>query len=147
MSRLDLTNEENAKHAYSCLNLEKEYNSYFKDELERLRSLQITKKQVMDIVANVVLPEDSLKVWKETKNIEHEDISTRSKNIFNGMLQAIHEGVGQDIMQSGNALWLLNGITSYYQNNATYKNDEVKFSSIMEGNVAKKVQKAYELMV
>lgn len=146
IDRLDLTNKENAEFAYKCLNLEKEYNSYFKDELERLRSLQITKKQVMDIVANVVLPEDSLKVWKETNNIEHEDISTRSKNIFNGMLQAIHEGVGQDIMQSGNALWLLNGITSYYQNNATYKNNEVKFSSIMEGNVAKKVQKAYELV-
>lgn len=146
MDRLDLTNKENAEFAYKCLNLEREYNSYFKDELERLRSLQITKKQVLDIVADVVLPEDSLKVYKATGNIEHEDISTRSKNIFNGMVQAIHEGVGQDIMQSGNALWLLNGITSFYQNNATYKNNEVKLASIMDGNVAKKVQKAYELV-
>ena len=71
---------------------------------------------------------------------------TQVKNIFNGMVQAIHEGVGQDIMQSGNALWLLNGITSFYQNNATYKNNEVKLASIMDGNVAKKVQKAYELV-
>ena len=81
MSRLDLTKEENAQFAYKCLNLEKEYNTYFKAELERLRSLQITKKQVMDIVAEVVLPEDSLKVYKATNNIEHEDISTRSKMI------------------------------------------------------------------
>ena len=146
MSRLDLTNEENAQFAYNCLNLEKEYNTYFKAELERLRSLQITKKQVMDIVAEVVLPEDSLKVFKQTNNIEHEDISTRSKNIFNGMVQAIHEGVGQEYMESGNALWLMNGITSFYQNNANYKNNEVKFSSIMEGNVARKVQKAYDLV-
>lgn len=142
--KLDLTNQDNAELVYATIGCEKQYNEFLKAELERLRSLRITKKQVMDIVANVVLPEDSLKVWKETNNIEHEDISTRSKNIFNGMVQAIHEGVGQDIMQSGNALWLLNGITSYYQNNVTYKNDEVKFSSIMTGNVFDNVKTAYE---
>lgn len=146
MSRLDLTNEENAQFAYKALNLEREYNDYFKAELERLRSLQITKKQVMDMVANVVLPDDSLKVYREVGTIEHEDISTRSKNLYNSMLQAIHEGVGQDSIESGNALWFINGVTSFYQNNANYKNDEVKFTSIMDGNVARKVQKAYELV-
>lgn len=146
MKRLDLANEENAKHAYQALNLEAEYNTYFKEELERLRSLQITKQQVMDIVASVVLPEDSLKVYKAVGSVEHEDISTRSKNLFNGMLTAIESGIGQEYLQSGNALWLLNGITTYYQNNANYKNEEVKFTSIMDGNVARKVQKAYELV-
>ena len=146
MSRLDLTNEENAKFAYKSLNLEREYNECFAAELERLRSLQITKKQVMDLVANVVLPEDSLKVYNSVGTIEHEDISTRSKNLYNSMLQAIHEGVGQDSIESGNALWFINGVTSFYQNNANYKNGEVKFTSIMDGNVARKVQKAYELV-
>ena len=146
MSRLDLMNSENAKFAYQALNLEREYNDYFKAELERLRSLQITKKQVMDIVANVVLPDESLKVYNKVGTIEHEDISTRSKNLYNSMLQAIHEGVGQEYIESGNGLWLINGITSFYQNNANYKNEEVKFMSIMDGNVANKVQKAYELI-
>ena len=146
MSRLDLTNKENAEFAYKALNLEKEYNDVFAQELERLRSLQITKKQVMDMVANVVLPEDSLKVYRAVGTIEHEDISTRSKNLYNSMLQSIHDGVGQEYIESGNALWFINGVTSFYQNNANYKNDEVKFMSIMDGNVAKKVQKAYELV-
>lgn len=146
MSRLDLMNNENAKFAYQALNLEREYNEFFKAELERLRSLQITKKQVMDIVANVVLPDESLKVYNKVGTIEHEDISTRSKNLYNSMLQAIHEGVGQEYIESGNGLWLINGITSFYQNNANYKNEEVKFMSIMDGNVANKVQKAYELI-
>ena len=146
MSRLDLMNNENAKFAYQALNLEREYNDYFKAELERLRSLQITKKQVMDIVANVVLPDESLKVYNKVGTIEHEDIPTRSKNLYNSMLQAVHEGIGQEYIESGNGLWLINGITSFYQNNANYKNDEVKFMSIMDGNVAKKVQKAYELV-
>lgn len=146
MSKLDLTNEENARYAYKCLNLEREYNECFVTELERLRNLQITKKQAMDIIANVVLPEDSLKIYKETQNIEHEDIATKSKNIINGMLTSIEQGIGQEYLESGTGLWLINGITSYYQNVANYKNNEVKFASIMEGNVSKKVQKAYELI-
>jgi len=146
MNRLDLTNEENAKFAYKALNLEKEYNEYFKAELDRLRSLQITKQQVMDIVAQVVLPEDAFKVYKKTQNIEHEDISTRGRNLFNSMLTSIHEGVGQEYMESGNALWLMNGITSHYQNHTDYKNEETKFGSIMDGYVYNKVQTAYDLI-
>jgi phage/plasmid-like protein (TIGR03299 family) len=145
MSRLDLLNGENAKFAYKSLNMEREYNEYFKAELERLRCLEITKKQVNDIIAQVVLPEDNLKVYRATHNIEHEDISTRSRNLYNAMLTAVHEGVGQEYLESGNALWLLDGITTYYQNNAKYKNNEVKFMSIMGGYVSRKVQKAYEL--
>ena len=146
MSRLDLTNKENAQFAYKALNLEREYNDYFKAELERLHCMKVTEKQVMDIVASVVLPEDAIKVYKQAGTIEHEDISTRSKNLYNSMLQTIHEGVGQDSIESGNGLWLINGVTSFYQNNANYKNEEVKFSSIMDGNVARRVQKAYELL-
>ena len=145
-SKLDTLDSDNMKHVYECLGCEKEYNDFFKAELERLRSLQITKKQVMDIVANVVLPDESLKVYNKVGTIEHEDISTRSKNLYNSMLQAVHEGIGQEYIESGNGLWLINGITSFYQNNANYKNDEVKLMSIMDGNVAKKVQKAYELI-
>ena len=146
MKRLDLTSDENAKFAYAALNMQHEYDAYFKAELERLNSLNVTKKQVMDIVAEVVLPEDSLKVYKATQNIEHEDISTRSKNLFNAMLTSIHEGVGQEYLESGTALWLMNGITSHYQNHTDYKNSESKFTSIMDGYVSKKVQKAYELV-
>lgn len=146
LDRMDLTNTENAKFAYGCLNLEKEYNDYFKAELEHLKNIKICEKQLNDILAEVVLSEESLKVYKETNNINHDDIATRGRNIFNGMKNAIHYGVGQEFLESGNGLWLINGITSYYQNNANYKNDEVKFISIMDGNVSKKVQKAYELV-
>lgn len=147
LNKLDLTNEENATFVYKTLGLEKEYNTYFKAELERLHSLKVTKAQVEEIVANVALSDDVLKIYNKVgKNINHEDIPTRSQNLYNGMMTAIHQGVGQDVIESGNGLWLINGITSFYQNNANYKNDEVKFLSITEGNVARKVQKAYDLI-
>lgn len=146
MNRLDLTNEENAKFAYQALNMEQAYNEHFKQEMERLRMLKLTEKQVMDIVADVVLSEDNLKVYRATKNIEHEDISTKGKNLFNAMITSIHQGVGQDYLESGNGLWLINGITSHYNNHTTYKSGESKFTSIMDGYVSKKVQAAYDLM-
>ena len=40
-----------------------------------------------------------------------------------------------------------NGITTFYQNEANYKNQEVMFDNIMDGNVYKKVNKAYDMML
>lgn len=146
-NKLNLDNKENATLVYDTLGLEKAYNAYFKAELERLHSLKVTKAQVEEIVANVALSKEVLGIYNKVgKNINHEDIPTRSQNLYNGMMTAIHQGVGQDIIESGNGLWLINGITSFYQNNATYKNDEVKFLSITEGNVSRKVQQAYDLI-
>ena len=59
----------------------------------------------------------------------------------------MESGIGQDILDKGNALWALNGITTYFQNNAKFKNEEVKFDNVMDGNVYKKVNKAYDMML
>jgi hypothetical protein len=62
------------------------------------------------------------------------------------MKEAMESGVGQDILESGTALWAINGITTYYQNEANYKNCEVMFDNVMDGNVYKKVNKAYDML-
>jgi len=147
MNRLDLMNQQNAVMAYEALGCEKLYQDFFKADLERLRSLKITKKQVMDIVAKTALDDEVFKVYKKVGTIEHEDISTRSRNKYNKILQYIHEGVGQEYLQSGTGLWLINGITSFFQNEANYKDNEVKFKDIVDGKVATKVQNAYKLIV
>jgi hypothetical protein len=64
-----------------------------------------------------------------------------------GMKECMESGVGQDILESGNGLWVINGITSFYQNTANFKNDEVKFDNVLDGNVYKKVQKAYDMLI
>lgn len=146
MDRLDLTNRENAEFAYRSLNLEKEYTEHFKAELEHLANIKLSEKELDNILAEIALSDESKRIFLETGNIEHEDIPTRGRNIFNGMKNAVHYGVGQEYVESGSGLWLVNGITSYYQNHVNFKNDEAKFMSIMEGNVARKVQKAYEMV-
>ena len=142
--RLDLTNEENAKFAYNALNLAEVYAKELKESLDHLRNVRITEKMLDNILAEVSLSDESLKVFKATENIFHEDIPTRGRNIFLGMKNAVESGVGQDSLVSGNAEWLINGVTTYYQNAANFKNDEAKFESILDGRVAKKVQQVYD---
>jgi hypothetical protein len=63
------------------------------------------------------------------------------------MKEALESGVGQDIQDSGTAQWVINGITTFYQNAQNYKDGETKFDSILDGSVGKKVQKAYEMLI
>lgn len=81
-------------------------------------------------------------MYKACGTIEHEDIPTQSKNTFSAMKMAVENGIGQDYGERGTGLWLMNGISSYYQNNANWRNDEVKFDSILHGYTSKKVLEA-----
>jgi hypothetical protein len=62
------------------------------------------------------------------------------------MRDIVDDGVGQDSDDRGSAMWLINGITSYYQNYANYKSEETKFDNIQSGSVSKKIQRTYDLV-
>lgn len=146
MNRLDLLNKENAEFAYRALGLWGEYESVFKESLNHLRNIKLSERDLDRVLAEIALADEAKKVFLETRNIEHEAIATRGRNIFLGMKEAMESGVGQDILESGTALWAINGITTYYQNEANYKNCEVMFDNVMDGNVYKKVNKAYDML-
>lgn len=146
MSNLDLLNKENAEFVYKTLGVYNIYQKSFKESLEHLRNIKISERDLDNIIAELTFSEETKKVFLETRNIEHDDIPTRSRNIFVGMKEAIEGGVGQDLIESGNGLWAINGVTTFYQNSVNFKNEEAKFQSIMDGNVYRKVQKAYELL-
>jgi hypothetical protein len=59
----------------------------------------------------------------------------------------MESGIGQDIQEAGTAMWALNGLTTYYQNEANFSSDEIKFDSLMQGNAYNKIQKAQELLL
>jgi len=147
MSRLDLLNKENAEFAYRTLGLWQEYESHFKDSLNHLRNIKISEKFLQNLVAEVSLSEESVKIFKSSGNIMHEDIPTRGRNIYLGMMDSIESGIGQDILESGNGLWAINGITTYFQNYANFKDTETMFDNMIDGNVYKKVQKAYDTIL
>lgn len=145
--RLDLLNKENTEFAYRTLNIAEVYTNALKESYDRLRNIQLTEADLNRVLAEIALAEDSKKIFFETKDIFNKDIPTRGRNIFLGLRECLETGVGQDIQERGTAQWALNGITSYYQNVQNYRNNEMKFDSILDGNVNKKVQKAYDLLI
>lgn len=143
--RMDLTNKENAEMAYKALRLQQTYNQFFAESLEELGRIRLTDKQTEEILVNAVLTPDVQKIYFESgKDMNCDDIPTRSKNIITSITEATHSGVGQDILDKGTGLWLVNGLTTYYQNNYDWKGDgERKFDAIVGGSVETKLQKLY----
>jgi hypothetical protein len=63
------------------------------------------------------------------------------------MRETVEYGVGQELGVKGSGMWLVNGVTSYFQNVQNYKTEENKFDSIQNGRAAQMMQKAYELII
>lgn len=147
--RIDLMNEETAQMAYRTLGIYDVYKKHFEAELENLRSIKISDKQAESIIAESLLSEDVFKIFEANGgNIFHEDIPTRSQNIFTNAMEAFHDGVGQNNRElAGTGLHVINGLSTLFQNHSTFKNEEKKFISITEGNCFNKLQKAHELIL
>ena len=145
MSRLDLLNQENAEFAYKALNVAETYTNSLKESFDHLRNIKLAERDLDNIIAQVVLAPEAAKEFMQTRNIESDLIKTRGRNIFLGVKECLESGIGQEGQERGTAMWLMNGLTSYYQNEATERSEEIKFDSIMDGNIYKKVQKTFDL--
>lgn len=142
--RLDLTNKDSAERAFKCMKLYNTYKQYFEESLAALAQIRLNDAQIEKLLVNSLLTPDVQKIYAESGSLDCDDIPTRSKNIINGVTETLHGGVGQDILSKGNGLWLVNGVTSYYQNDFDWKgDDERKFNAIMEGSVQTKLQNLY----
>ena len=145
-NRLDLTRRENAEFAFKTLNMFNVYKNSLEQSFEHLRNIKVSEKQLDDILAQVLLSESNLKVYK-TEGINHEDISSVGRNLFMNVKNSMERGIGQDISERGTAMWALNGITTYFQNEKKYTSEEKKFDSVMNGHAANKLQQAYDLLI
>lgn len=142
--RLDLTNKENAEFAFRTLKMFDVYKNSLEQSFQHLRNINLSEKRLDDILAEVLLSDSNIKLYRES-GINHPDISSRGRNQFLGVKEAMESGVGQDFGERGTAMWALNGLTTYYQNAAKFRDDEQKFLSITNGTAASKVQKFYDL--
>lgn len=142
--RLDLSNKENAEFAYRTLKMFDVYKNSLEQSFQHLRNINLSEKELDDILAQVLLSDSNIKLYRES-GINHPDITSRGRNQFLGVKEAMETGVGQDFGERGTAMWALNGLTTFYQNSAKFRDDEQKFLSITSGTAAAKVQKFYDL--
>lgn len=144
--RLDLTRKENAEFAFRTLNMFNVYKKSLEESFAHLQNIRLSEKQLDDIIAQVILTDGNLKLYRES-GIYHQDISGVGRNQFLNIKNAMEHGIGQDICERGTAMWAMNGLTTYFQNERNYRNEEQKLDSVLTGHAAHKVQAAYELLV
>lgn len=148
MSRLDLTNADNATMALKSLNLYTQYRKTFEEKIAQLRSIKVTDKQAKEVMALVTLPTAQLDIYRKTNDLFAEGISSRSRNLYQASIKSLYEGIGQGV-EEGNGLWLVNGISTLYQNhtnNDTTKNGTKMFDSITSGKISEKVNEVMNII-
>lgn len=145
-NRLDLTRKENAEFCFRTLNMYNVYKKSLEQSFEHLQNIRLSEKELDNLLAEVLLTESNLKVYKQA-GINHQDISTVGHNQFFAVKNAMERGIGQEYGEAGTGMWVINGLTTYYQNEKNFSSEELKFNNLMTGTAAMKVQKAYDLLV
>lgn len=146
--RLDWRNDDNRRKAMTVFQKSVNFSDEFKMNMLFLRSEQVNEKQISDFVAKICLDDNKFNLYvKANGNVETiDEISTHAKNQMSNLRASIEHGIGQNDYR-GTKLWLLNGLTTMYQNDKNWKSNEHKLNSIMNGTALKKVQNAYEYLM
>lgn len=146
--RLNWQNEENRRKALIVFEKSVNFSDEFKMNMLFLRNEQVNESQIKDFVASVFLDGQKFNLYLKANRIVDnvDEISTRAKNQMDALRTSIENGIGQDEYR-GSKLWLLNGLTTMYQNDKNWKSNEDKLNSIMGGTALKKVQNAYEYLM
>jgi phage/plasmid-like protein (TIGR03299 family) len=147
MNRLDLRKKENAEFTYKTLDMYDVYKNSLEKEFKHLQNIMLAEQDLMRILAEVTYEDEDLKIFRKSKDVYDCGISQSAFHRINRMREIVESGIGQDSEDKGSALWLINGITSYYQNYAIYKSSETKFDSIQNGTASRKLQEAYNLVL
>lgn len=136
------------RNADKAVKLFEDYRQGFGERIEVMLKTKFREAEVNRILGQVLLSGDSLKAFNANgHNIEHEGVSTRARNKFNAVMDSLHNGIGQKELESGTAMWLMNGLTTHYQNHTAYSDTEKKFDSILEGTIQKELQNLFDLAV
>lgn len=147
-TRINFEVEENRKRAFEVFSASVNFSKQFEENMLNLKAQKVDEPYINMFVGKMILSPAQYKLWEMANyNTDKVDeISTRSKNLMLSLRESIDSGVGQEYNR-GTKVWLLNGITTYLHNDKTWKTPQDEFKSLMDGDGAKKVQKAYDLLM
>lgn len=147
--RLDWEIEENRRKCLKVFSTSVMFTKEFEDAMLRLKSKKVTDNDTLDFAAKLYLNDAAFKLYKDNnRNWDGVDeISTRSKNQLNALIDSIHNGIGQKGYYEGTALHLINGLTTYQQNAMKWRDIESEYKSIIDGTENQRLNKAYYLLM
>lgn len=146
--RMNWEKEENRRRAVLILKMHKHFKEEFLNDIITMQNIRINgDTDITKFCARLFADENEMNLLlKANYNVDSvEELSTRKKNLIHAMEDTIVSGIGQE-EHSNTGLWLLNGVTSFYQNTKVWKSNTDKFDGIMGGDAARKVQKAHDLV-
>ena len=142
---------ENVAHAAQVLKVYDATLAAIKEQTALLTKSSVSERLIKQVCGKMAFERNYTTFCIE--GAESSNLSTKAKNIYNGLRESIESGVGQDAFKKHDGNWLFNGLSSYFQNKATYgtagqKDDPTrKFDNIFGGTVHKKLNAAYDEIV
>ena len=148
-TRLDWEIEENRKRALEVFKRSVRFTDEFEKAMMALKGKDVTKNDTLDFVAKLYLNDASFKLYQQNNRMwdNVDEISTRTKNQMNGLLDSIYNGIGQKGYYEGTALHLINGLTTHQNNALTYKDVDSQFKSQVFGTENDRLNKAYSILM
>lgn len=148
-TRLDWEIEENRKRALEVFKRSVRFTDEFEKAMMALKGKDVTKNDTLDFVAKLYLNDASFKLYQQNNRMwdSVDEISTRTKNQMNGLLDSIYNGIGQKGYYEGTALHLINGLTTHQNNALTYKDADAQFKSQVLGTENDRLNKAYSILM
>jgi phage/plasmid-like protein (TIGR03299 family) len=145
-------NDENIRNATSCLNILDLYTKHLKDGVERLGNIELTEDKIDRIVktALVSTDDDRKLLIKHNYNIMNDDFSQRFRNRVDLFKHNIYGGIGQSTGPKKSGLWLVNGMTTTFQNGIAASGATkltTKFNNLMTGRYYDVLNKTNELVL
>lgn len=107
--------------------------------------VKITDKEVYKLIQIAMIPDKE--VLRDIKRGKEAELSTHFLNICNKAYEYAMSNETQQLdTTKGTLFGAYNGVTGYFQNVRTYKDEEVKLKSILYGGIAEqRTQKAFDL--
>lgn len=141
---------DNILHSAQVLGVYKSTLAAINEQNIILSKKQISENLIKNILGKIAF-EDKADIFF-AEGINSDNLSSRGKNIYNAMRECIDNGVGQSGFVNHNGLWLMNGISSYFQNGKEYRtgkmnDDTKKFDNIMGGTAHRKMIQAYNEII
>lgn len=119
--------------AHKLMGLTNKYYDEFETLMEALRQTPVRKEDVLNVTTKLFLTPEEYASSK-SMNFQYRSshlVSTRKANTIDSILHNIDEGVGQDFHR-GTGLWLVNGITTYFQNSRDYRSATSKLETLSD---------------
>lgn len=145
-------NEENIRNAASCLNILDLYTKHLKEGVEMLGNININEEQLDHLIKETMIHPDQVNLLKKHNyNIYNDDFSTQYRNKIQQVEASMRNGIGQDVGPKGTALWFVNGLTTYFQNdlknNGSQRKLQAKFDNLLVGGYYNTLNRAKELVL